>query len=166
MNFAVQAGNPATLRPPDVAADMSDAIGEIYPLETEDAILIWNLVPIRLSYRYDLSVLVDDLVPLLEKVQEDEFTSGSTHWGSDTFSAEWKIVRTGQDLTITAKWLSTLGNYEELLNARAVVSTSLSTFVHELTKLLIRTSSDINAVGVELEDQDIFQRAEAIIARQ
>lgn len=45
---------------------MADAVGERYPSEGEDAILVWNLVPVRLSYGHDLAALLDDLVPLLE----------------------------------------------------------------------------------------------------
>lgn len=163
MGFSIRAGCPA-LRRCESAADMADAVGEMYSSEAEDALLVWNLVPVRLSYGYDLAVLVDDLVPLLEEIQRPEFLEAEVFWGSDTFSAEWRMAREGDSLRIRARWYSTLGNHEALLAERgdAVVGTCL--FVSEWAKVLRRIVTDIEAKSVELDDEDLFLRAKALIA--
>ncbi|MEV5942792.1 hypothetical protein [Streptomyces sp. NPDC051994] len=92
MSFSIQAGCPA-VRKCESAADMADAVGGIYSSEADDATLLWNLVPVRLPYGYDLAALIDDLVPLLEDIQRPEFSETEVFWGSDTFSAEWRISR-------------------------------------------------------------------------
>ncbi len=143
MNLAIQVSNPTVAATDGFAADMADAISQMYPLESEDAVLIWNLIPIRLSYGYDIPALVDDLVPLLEEIQETDYRTGDVYWASDTFSAEWSLGKSGNELTITANWISALGNYEDLLNARNVIQTDVHTFVQEFTKILTRTVSDI-----------------------
>ncbi|MGW9310421.1 hypothetical protein ACWGRK_17035 [Saccharomonospora azurea] len=162
MEFAVQVGCPRTLRPEGPAADMADAISELYPLDTEDLILVWNLVPIRLSYRYDVSVLMDDLVPLLEEVQGGLRAERAVRWASDTFAAEWKLVPDRTRLRISAQWFSTLGNYEDLLNTRGVVETPVENFVREMGKIVDRTCADIEASGIEIEDEDILHRAQSL----
>ncbi|NXY96852.1 hypothetical protein HYE82_21185 [Streptomyces sp. BR123] len=75
----------------------------MYSSESEDAVLVWNQVPVPLTYRYDIAVLLQDLVPLLEGVRRPEFSAAEVFWGSDTFSAEWKLAREGGDLRIRAR---------------------------------------------------------------
>jgi hypothetical protein len=163
MSFSIQAGCPAVRRC-ESAADMADAVGEMYSSEAEDAILVWNLVPVRLPYGYDLAALVDDLVPLLEEIQRPEFSETEVFWGSDTFSAEWGMAREGDSLRIQARWHSTLGNYESLLAERGDAVVRTQVFVSEWAKILQRIVTDIEAESVELDDDDIFVRAKALLA--
>ncbi|WP_326592235.1 hypothetical protein [Streptomyces sp. NBC_01294] len=163
MSFSIQAGCPAVLNC-ESAADMADAVGEMYSSEAEDAILVWNLVPVRLPYGYDLAALLDDLVPLLEEIQRLEFSETEVFWGSDTFSAEWRMVREGDALRIGARWHSTLGNYETLLAERGDVVVPVKEFVSEWAKVLRRIVTDIEAESVQLDDDDIFLRAKALLA--
>ncbi|WP_405446494.1 hypothetical protein [Streptomyces erythrochromogenes] len=135
MSFSIQAGCPAVRRCGS-ATDMADAVGEMYASGAEDAILVWNLVAVRLPYRNDVAVLLDDLVPLLEDVGRPGFSDAEVFWGSDTFSAEWVIVREGDSLRIRARWHSTLGNYESLLAERGDVVVPAEEFVGEWVKLL------------------------------
>ncbi|MFE5809461.1 hypothetical protein OG444_08175 [Streptomyces sp. NBC_01232] len=143
---------------------MADAVGEMYSSAADDAFLVWNLVPVRLSYGHDLAVLLDDLVPLLEKIRRPGFSDDEVFWGSDTFSAEWGIVRKGDSLRIRARWHSILGSYESLLAERGDVVVPVGEFIGEWVKVLRRIVTDINAEHVELEDDDLFRRAEALLA--
>lgn len=163
MIFSMQAGCPAVRRCGS-ATDMADAVGEMYPSEGEDAILVWNLVPVRLSYGHDLAALLDDLVPLLEEIRQPGFSEADVFWGSDTFSAEWGIVREGESLRVRARWHSTLGNYESLLAERGDVVVSVVEFIGEWAKVLRRIVTDIETERVELEDDSLFQRAKALLA--
>ncbi|MEV7543058.1 hypothetical protein [Streptomyces sp. NPDC089915] len=163
MGFSLQAGCPV-VQGCESAADMADAVGEMYSSEAEDAILVWNLVPVRLPYGYDLAALIDDLVPLLEEILRPEFKETEVFWGSDTFSAEWQMTREGESLRIRARWHSTLGNYESLLAERGDAVVGRLEFVGEWSKVLRRIVADIEAQSVELEDDDVFVRAKALLA--
>ncbi|WP_206309975.1 hypothetical protein [Streptomyces sp. A0592] len=143
---------------------MADAVGEMYPSEGEDALLVWNLVPVRLSYSHDLAALLDDLVPLLEQIRRPAFSEAEVFWGSDTFSAQWAVLREGDSLRIRARWHSTLGNYESLLAARGDASVSVEEFIGQWAKVLRRIVTDIDAERVELEDDDLLLRAKALLA--
>ncbi|WNI21734.1 hypothetical protein [Streptomyces sp. ITFR-16] len=163
MSFSIQTGRPA-VRPCGAAADLADAVAEMYPAETEDAFLLWNLAPVRLSYAGDLAALVDNLVPLLEDVQRPDFSETEVFWGSDMFSAEWSLVRTGRSLRIRARWHSTPGNYESLLTERGDAVVRTDVFVGEWAKILRRIVTDIEATSVELDDEDIYRRAREVPA--
>ncbi|MGI5200199.1 hypothetical protein ACQEU6_00995 [Spirillospora sp. CA-108201] len=164
MNFWLQTGNPETLKV-ESAEDMADATGQMYPMDTEDAILFWNRVPVRLEYRYDIPVLLDDLVPLLEEVQNPEFSRTQIHWGSDTFSTEWNIARDGDSLRIDSRWDSVHGSYEFVLNERSQLTVSIDSFVAEWLKVLRRITSDLAVRHVRLEDDDIATRAKTLSSK-
>ena len=69
MSFLIQTGNPA-LEPTDdrEVEGLPLAIQTVFPLATEAAILVWNRVPVQLSYKYDLGDVVHDLLPMLDDV--------------------------------------------------------------------------------------------------
>ncbi|MFC9817142.1 hypothetical protein ACFVJM_34385 [Streptomyces virginiae] len=96
--------------------------------------------------------MLDDLVPLLEEVRRSEFSDAEVFWGSDTFSAEWEIVREDDSL-----------NYESLLTERGDAVVHTEVFVSEWSKVLRRIVTDIDAEFVELNDDDIFLRVKSLI---
>ena len=164
MKFRLQTGNPETLKV-ESAEDMADATGQMYPMDTEDAILFWNRIPVRLEYRYDIPVLLDDLVPLLEEVQDPNFSQTQVHWGSDTFSTEWRIARESDSLWIDTRWDSVHGRYEFLLNERSQLTVSIDSFVAEWLKVLRRITSDFAIHHVRLENDDIAVRARRLSSK-
>ncbi|MFF2194984.1 hypothetical protein [Streptomyces sp. NPDC058157] len=167
MSLTMRAGRPAVLRHhASAAADMADAVGELYPSDTEDAVLVWNGVPVRLSYAHDLAALLDDLVPLLEEVRRPGFARAEVFWGSDTFSAEWTVTREDDSLRIRSRWHSTLGNHEPLLADRGDAVVPLRAFVDEWAKVLRRIVTDIETERIHLEDDDLHHRARTLLAPQ
>ncbi|GAA2362158.1 hypothetical protein GCM10010246_61360 [Streptomyces cuspidosporus] len=162
MGFCVQPGCPEVLKV-ESAEDMADAVGQLYPLETEHAVLVWNRVPVLLEYRYDIPVLLDDLVPLLEEVRRPEFSETRVYWGSDTFSAEWQIRRDGALLDIHSRWMAVSGGYEFLLNDRSQLTVEINSFVAEWLKVLRRITYDLGAQTVHFEDDDLVVRVKALL---
>src|SRR5437016_710667 len=115
MNFEIQACNPKTRKPTEIRVeDLAAAIQAVFRLDSEDAILFWNWVPVRISYKYDLSVMIDDLLTLLNDLLSVPGGRRSVYWGSNTFQAEWHLVWADGRVAITAQWESVAGNYEEL----------------------------------------------------
>ncbi|MFD3544283.1 hypothetical protein ACFWUW_01440 [Streptomyces sp. NPDC058655] len=162
--FEIRAGRTAIgPRLVGVADDLADAVGEMYSSQAEDAVLVWNQVPIRLTYRYDIAVMLDDLVPLLEEIRRPEFSETEVFWGSDTFSAEWKLTREGGDLRIRARWYSTLGNHESSLTERGDATVGAEEFVRGWSEVLWRIVTDVKTGSVELVDDDLLVRAKVLL---
>lgn len=69
MSFSLQAGRPV-VQGCQSAADTADAVGEMYSSEAEDAILVWNLVPVRLPYGW---IVADAEAQSVELEDDDVF---------------------------------------------------------------------------------------------
>ncbi|MBY8880539.1 DUF6086 family protein [Actinacidiphila acidipaludis] len=163
MSFWVQTGRPA-LQDVDVVADnLADAITMLYPLDTDQLILSWNLVPIALSYCEDVQVMVDDIVVLLEQLRDPATESARVYWGSSTFRAEWRLRREGPNLVVESRWESTSGSYEFLLNDRSPLTVDTVAFTREWLKVLRRLVEDVAAKSVALDNADMLLRARALL---
>ena len=73
MSFYIQASNPRisyTVMPEDET--LSDAVESAFLSDSENAILVWNYVNVPLSYKYDISYMIDDILNLLSSGQKME----------------------------------------------------------------------------------------------
>jgi hypothetical protein len=169
MYFAIQASNPTVLSLPGrTMANIAQALSEIFPEATEEAIFVWNWVPIRVSYPYDLSVLFEDISTLLTSYLAGVDRSHRVYWGSNTFRAEWRLHWTASRVTIEAQWDSIAGSYEDVLNSRRTLEMSYDAFLWEWKALLRTIIGSINESGVRIEDHEgwrSLQRLEAAIPR-
>lgn len=163
MSFWIQTGNPALLDVDEIAQEMSDAIALVYPDDTEYLILSWNRVPVIVNYCDDFHVFVYQIVELLEKLQDPDFTEAELCTGASDFFAEWWIRRDGDELVIESRWRSIVGSYEFLLNERSRLTVKADDFTTEWLKVLRRVVEDITAKAVRMEDDDLFVRAKALV---
>jgi hypothetical protein len=163
MPFAIQACAPI-VSPSGrrTAADLADAVSTIFPVEAGDAFMIWNWVPIRLSYRYDLGVLIDDLIPLLHRLVTDEIGSARVYWGSNTFGGEWKLDWARDDLTIIATWKNVAGGYEELLNSRGTLQVGRRAFLAQWSGLLGKVIDGVRQSRIKIERSALWEDLERL----
>jgi hypothetical protein len=153
MIFAIQASRPAVLIPTEQeVADLAAAIQVIFPMNTEDAILTWNHIPVRIGYKYDLSVLIDDLLPLLLDVITLEEGHREISGGSDTFSVEWSIDWKKDHLSVLAKWHSVAGGYADLLNSRNKIEITRDQFLREWKSILRTLIDSFDEVKISIMD--------------
>lgn len=137
MNFYIQACNPRTLCTADSNdKTLADAIENAFPLKTEDAILIWNHISIPLSYKYDISYMMDDILMLLNMLQSREKGELTIHWLPDTFRCDWIVRWMADRLDIQSKWGNTVGNLQILLNEKSRISLKKEDFIKEWKSIL------------------------------
>lgn len=92
MSFYIQASNPRTnsiANPNDKT--LADAIETIFLLNTESAILMWNYISVPLSYKYDISYMIEDILLLLDALRSRENGEMTIHWLPDTFRCNWTV---------------------------------------------------------------------------
>jgi hypothetical protein len=150
--FFIQVSNPIVLKNSGSAADLADAIETIFPAETEDSILWWNRIPVRMNYKYDLSVLIDDVLPLLNALVESDTGINEVHWGSSSFQGTWKVTWNREKLKVQAIWGNVAGRYEDLLNGRAELELGRDDFLAEWKTLLCKLRTAIAESGIKIED--------------
>ena len=100
--FSIQAGSPNR---PQIAGEiydgtLSEAIEASFEAQTENAILNWNYYYKPLSYKYDFSELILDLLDLLEELQSG-VEQTRVHWRSSDFHGDWLLVVSTDSLRIS-----------------------------------------------------------------
>ncbi|WP_405288860.1 hypothetical protein [Methanobrevibacter sp.] len=137
MNFVIQASKPRISGEYNLGdRDISEAIETIFPMNTESAILQWNCISIPLSYKYDISYMIWDILNLLEQLQTEPQGMMMIQWLPDTFRVDWKIVWKDNQMTIKSYWESVVGGLEELLNQKPVISLKIDNFLYEWKEVL------------------------------
>jgi hypothetical protein len=167
MQFAIQVGNPTILRPQTtLLPDLAYAIEELFPTDTEDAILYWNSIPVLIGYKYHLSMLIDELLPLLSAVLCASKGSYQASWDDSSFDGYWYLEWDEHQMTIEAEWFAVAGNYQALLNSRDKLRISKDAFLREWKGLLRKLIEALYVTGVQIEAQEELEtlcRIEAAI---
>lgn len=148
LNFCIQASNPrfhCIANPNDET--LSEAIESAFPLRTENVILRWNYISIPLSYKYDISYMVEDILRLIDFMQSSDVGKMVIHWLPDTFRCDWLVEWRDDEVQICSKWECTVGHLETLLNEKNSVSLSLSDFISEWKEVLAVLISALGRCG-------------------
>jgi len=165
MEFCIQASQPRYLSAGECGGDdFSTVLQGVFAESTEYAVLIWNRVPVLLSYKYDVSVIFEDILDLLEDVIGSDSGAFDFEWPSDTFRASWSLRWSGPDLSIDSKWYSVTGGIEEALNARMSLSVSKAGFLSEWKRLLEVVLDSAEQAGADLTGVDATGRARSLAA--
>lgn len=137
MVFAIQVGNPrVNMKVDDEDTKISEAIESIFLLDTEDLIMIWNNIRIPLSYKYDVSYMIDDILLMLKMLSSEEVGNLSIQWLPDVFRCNWNINWNKDEISIEAQWENIIGHLEELLNKYNRISMNTDDFIYEWKALL------------------------------
>ncbi|MFI3230939.1 MAG: hypothetical protein R3Y29_05265 [bacterium] len=83
---------------------LSEAIYTIFPLKTENAILFWGEEQIELSYKYDFSIMIEDILEMIFNLQTQTVGEWSVDWSSNTLTTNWNLIWSEKNLEITAVW--------------------------------------------------------------
>ena len=165
MTFFIQASSPAVVAEVDASEDdLREAIEDVFEFETEDAILNWNGVSVVVSYKYDISVMVDDLVDMLLAVQSTSVGSLVVTWPSNTFQATWHITWDERGLACTATWNSVSGGVEDVLSKTGDINLSRGAFLAEWKAPLERVVSALRRAGYSARELPRLEQIEQILA--
>lgn len=130
--FIIQASAPRALQICNEHDDsLCAALETVFPLYTEDIIMNWNHVYVPISYKYDLSVMMDDVLQIIEALQNTPQGKLVNHWASNTFAATWKMDWNDGILKVHSEWISVVGETEALLASRPDIQMPSEDFVAE-----------------------------------
>lgn len=146
--FAIQASNPRSSKTGNAGdRTLEDAMETVFPLEAEYAILIWNWIYVPLTYKYDLSLMVRDIVRVVDSVLSHATGSTTVQWPSNTFAATWRIEWEARSIRIDAEWTCVLGDVEALLCGRPTVVMTPNRFVAEWKRPLEIIAAALSRAG-------------------
>ena len=139
MYFCIQVGNPCfSSEKNEEDKSLSDAIESSFILNTENSIMIWNHICIPLSYKYDISYMIDDILELLSLLLMKDSGELKIGWLPDTFRCDWNISWTSQNVKIVVDWQHVVGDLEKILITVPELILKKDEFVSEWKKLLYK----------------------------
>lgn len=150
MNFYIQASNPRILHGAESDDKcLSDAIESVFVSNTENVILVWNYISIPLSYKYDISYMIEDILNLLSTIQKTEKGKMEIHWLPDTFRCNWLVTWKDGQLQIESKWECTVGHLEGLLNEKPNITLPIKVFINEWKEVLSNVIKGLVSCGYD-----------------
>jgi hypothetical protein len=160
--FDIQISNPIAteIRDKDDST-LCDAIQSIFPLENEYGFVIWNHIFIPVSYKYDISIMINDIIYIVNSVKQGA-GAFELHWASNTFSSIWKIEYSAQAVKIESEWTCVLGGLEGLLNENPVLEVETHHFVETWTGLLLFVKNKLEKAGYNAGNLNDFYLLENI----
>ena len=141
---------------------LGEALESCFPNMMDGARLQWNGVSVPLSYKYDLSIIVHDVVNLVRRLRTGTQSSFSICWPSNTFQADWLVEIAAGRVRVTASWHSVSaqdGPLEDALNVASVVEAGQAAFMTQWASLLRLAHQRLIDTGYtpdELEDNGPF----------
>ena len=131
-NFFIQASSPGVGTPiPFEFENLADAIETVFRMDTEDAFVNWNGISVALSYKYDLPIMLEEMLSMLTKLVSTTTGECRVEWYSNTFKATWNLAWRDGTVRCTAVWDAVAGGVQELLNESGEVQMPLSRFISE-----------------------------------
>lgn len=148
MSFWIQASAPAiTHRFEATDASLDEAIETAFPLRTERALMGWHNIVITLSYKYDVSVIVGDVIEMLKQLLSKESGQHLVEWPSSSFASRWSLAWDGDSLVIEAVWRDVSGGHIEALQRTGNLNTTKMAFLAEWKMLLLKVVASLQACG-------------------
>lgn len=164
--FIMQASSPTVSNTWDLNdKTISDAMQTIFPLMTENAFMVWNHNYIPLSYKNDLSIMVDDIILMVTNIHEKTGGAMTIDWPSNTFSSLWEISWDSETVSVLAQWNSVIGGIEGLLSINPRICLSRNDFLAEWKMLLDVIAKSLLRAGYSKSDLNRFEELLTIIER-
>lgn len=166
MKFLVQASNPrpSSLVSPDDSS-LGEAIETIFPLRTDFALLVWNNVYVPLTYKYDISMMITDIISMLASVVARDEGSITVFWPSNTFSTRWILTWSSTDLSIITTWESVIGGTESMLNKVPSLNIDRNTFLLEWRPLLCKIKESILITSGTVDTKYMLADLDSILSK-
>ena len=164
MTFYIQASNPMIRDGVSAnVTEIEEAVQDIFESETEDFLIVWGGVPIVLNYKFDMSVMIEDIIWMLAAIQADDSAQFAIEWPSNSFDTTWNLRRKGGTVTCEACWRRISGGVEILLKEVPSITMSIEQFLAEWKAPLIRVAEALEEVGYQPQKDDWLRSLVAMI---
>lgn len=140
---------------------LSEAIYTIFPLDTEDAILSWGDEDISLSYRYDISAIIEDIIQMVFTLKNNNEGKWYVDWSSNTFAVNWTLEWRDNSLEIDAIWREEF-NATDYLKSHSTLRLEKEEFLGEwkkITDILLYNIKDCGYTHRDLTDMGLLIEA-------
>jgi hypothetical protein len=113
-------------------------------------------------YKYDLSVMIKDIIHLLNVLRVKQEGKENINWLSNTFSSSWAIEFDLSKVKINASWHNVLGKVTDLLNASNNIEVSRQEFIEKWMNLLLFIKIKLEHAGYDSTNFKDFHELKAL----
>jgi hypothetical protein len=160
--FKINLAEPTTFLKRDLNdSTLFEAIETVFPNMNDYFQIIWNGVEIDMSYKYDLDVIIIDMIDILFDMNSKDSGSFKLDWPSSSFDSTWILKWESSRLEIESIWRSASGNINEL-NKRNILKTDLDSFKLELMKPLTLVYDTLIKAGYTRDSLRYFVKLEVL----
>lgn len=164
--FFIQSSNPCSSSECDADdASLSDAVQTVFPMETERMIMIWSGIYIYLGYKYDVSLMVDDIIDLCNDILQTKDGRRCVHWPSNTFAAVWDVAWDSSAVIVNAQWNRVVGGIEAILASKPSISVPRADFLAEWKRPLEIAEGALQRAGYKPEQIPRLVALHDLVAR-
>lgn len=149
--FYIQTSNPQVLICTEVVPSIRNVPSLIFPRRTENAFVFYNSHPLRLDYKYDLGLMIDEIIQMMQALFEDDFSSYECHFNSDGFMYGFDIINKGPKLEVSIVDRFVIGGGLPY-NMKHTIHISKEQFLAEWTMLIFKLFNCILKSGISIED--------------
>jgi len=143
--FALTSGVPALVAARDESdTTLSDAVQTIFPLD-ERAFLEWNGLTLPLNYKYDISLMLEDIVDMVLAIRNTAAGQLQVDWPSSGFPFHWTIKWNASEIEVHAQPRHEPGAVD--LKGREWIRVDRGSFLEAWQALLRAVLSCLEAVG-------------------
>ncbi|SHJ47998.1 hypothetical protein SAMN02745136_00138 [Anaerocolumna jejuensis DSM 15929] len=160
--FYIQACKPINNRTVDENdSKLMEAIETIFPMRTEAAIMVWNYVSIPLSYKYDISYMINDIIIVIQELVMKQEGILIINWLPDTFCSQWLIKWKEDIVEIHSRWYCVVGDIIDNLNRVSSISMNKWDFINEWERVFYNIGIALKECGYShknIEDIELFNK--------
>lgn len=159
--FELRAGTPACLGVHDESdSTLSDALQTIFSID-DHATMAWHRLEFRLGYKYDISMMIDDIITMVLAVRQNDAGLFEVDWPSSGFPYLWSIEWSATDVEVVARARDEPGAKE--LAGCELVRVERASFVRAWQSLLDIVLSCLVSSGYSSQQIAGFERLKAAI---
>ncbi|SMP35267.1 hypothetical protein [Chryseobacterium profundimaris] len=114
---------------------VGELIENIFPFSEDYLYVKWRGISIPVSYKYDLSMILEDFVYIVKFLESSENLL-SLAFPSNTFDVEWNMRKEYGKIIIQSKWNTVLSHNEKILNENSYLIVDIDTFKSQIFKML------------------------------
>lgn len=115
-------------------SSISEAFRHLFRNNKEYAVLLWNGIPLQLSYIEDIPFIAEDIVELLEAIQAKKKTE--VHLKTENIEVVLNVSHTDEELTIIGDFVKVPGHSESAFTPLKMVKIGREVFLAEWKMLL------------------------------
>lgn len=159
MTFTIVSGKPRIRRCRHPISDsLGGALQEAFEFESEDLTISWNDVAIPLEYKYDIAIIVDDLLEMLQQLLDLRGGELEVSFGSDTFNCVWHIRWGGGTVNIRPTWLGLRASVPQVEGLRRPVELGTIEFLKQWEPVLRDMVLAVRESGVVIDNAEEIER--------